>query len=126
MKIQKKAVFSSVLTILILMVFYTYSYAGVQLPEKVRIGLFYETSAASSINISATKGIQMGYFKDGIFTSIAEEPTNNNVLIRKDAYYTKNNTAYTEYKLTGQAIPSSGIIGPYHIQIGAPQFCSKF
>ncbi|MCX7709217.1 MAG: hypothetical protein N2484_05145, partial [Clostridia bacterium] len=71
------------------------AYAAIQMPEKVRIGLFYENTAVSVLSVSAVKGMQLGFVKDNNFSLIAEENSTNSIVIRKDAYYTKNGTTYT-------------------------------
>lgn len=118
MTTYKKKFFVTAFSILMLSLFYTHSFAAVQLPDKVRIGLFYESSAASILNVSASKGVQFGYYKDNSFIVLLEEPTGSIVSIRKDAYYIKNNNTLTEYKTTDKTIPGGEKVGPVHIQIG--------
>jgi stage II sporulation protein D len=118
MSIHRKSILSSIITILILMVFYSSLTAAVQIPDKVRIGLLYESTAASVLNVSSGKGVQLGFYKDSAFTSLLEEPTGNNIIIRKDAYYIRNNSTFTEYKSIDKAAQSGENLGPYHIQIG--------
>lgn len=116
---QKKKFLGTLLSILISMLFCAPSIAAVQLPDKVRIGLLYDSTAAGVLNLSAPKGIQFGYYKDNNFTVLVEEPSGNNVVIRKDAYYIKNGSTFTEFKPDDKSIPAGENFGPFHIQIGS-------
>ncbi len=93
---------------------------AVSMPEKVRIGLFYEKSSVTSFKISADKGLQLGYITKGNnFISLYEDPSNNTVTIRKDGYFFVNDDIYNEYNPTDKNIPEGDRLGPYHIQIGS-------
>lgn len=98
-------------------IFTSNAFGAVQDTEKVRIGLFYGTSAVSSFNISAEKGIQIGYLKDGNFNVLVEEPSNAAVSIIKDTNFVVANSVLKEYNPSDKNIPEGPKIGPYHIQI---------
>ncbi|MCX7749786.1 MAG: SpoIID/LytB domain-containing protein [Clostridia bacterium] len=94
------------------------STAAVQIPEKVRVGLFFEKTAVSNFTLNSDKGLQFGYYKDNNFSLLTENPTNELVSVRKDVYFIKTSTALVEYKPTDKTIPQGQALGPVHIQIG--------
>lgn len=91
--------------------------AAVNVPEKVRVGLYYAGTSQSQFSISAQKGIQVGYVKDGSFVVMYEEAANNSIFIRKDAYYTKNGTSFTECNPSAGTANANKTVGPFHIQL---------
>ncbi len=93
--------------------------SGINVPEKVRIGLYFETTALSSFTVSAEKGLKIGSSKNNSFTSIYEEPSNGLVTVRKDSFFNLKNSKLTEYKITDKNIPEGEKFGPVHIQIGS-------
>jgi len=93
--------------------------AGVTVPEKVRIGLYFETTALSDFTVSAEKGLRIGSGNNNVFTPIYDEPSNGLVTIRKDSYFCLKNNKLTEYKTTDKNIPEGEKFGPVHIQIGS-------
>jgi len=98
--------------------------AAVNIPEEVRIGLYFKDTstrmdtAVSSFNINAQKGLQVGCYKDKNFVVLFEEPSSNNLIVRKDTYYYKKNDALVEYDPSSKTLPSGEKTGPYHVQIG--------
>lgn len=91
--------------------------AAIQIPEKVRIGLYFSSSASSSFSISAEKGIQMGIYKNSTFSALFEEPSNNIITVRKDSYFVKSGSSISEYNPAGTVIPAGEKIGPFHVQL---------
>lgn len=99
--------------------------AAVQIPEMVRIGLYFRDSKSHNINsaltsfeICADKGIQIGFEEDGEFNVIHNEPSANRIIIKKDTYYTKNNGVVKEYNPADKKAPADEKTGPFHIKIG--------
>ncbi|HEY9062618.1 MAG TPA: SpoIID/LytB domain-containing protein [Pseudobacteroides sp.] len=97
---------------------YSTSSAGITVPDKVRIGLYYESTAISNFTVSAEKGLTIGSCSNDVFTPIYMEPSNGLVTIRKDAYLSMKNGKLTEYKPIDKSIPEGEKLGPIHIQIG--------
>lgn len=93
------------------------SNAAVQVPETIKVGLFYDSTAASSSAVSAEKGLQIGISRDGAFAPLVREPSNKALILRKDSYYTVNGNEFTEYKPESKIIPAGERIGPYHVQL---------
>jgi stage II sporulation protein D len=91
---------------------------GITMPDKVRIGLYYETTAVPNFTISAEKGLTVGTNNNNVFTPIYIEPSNGLVTIRKDSYFCIKSNKLTEYKPTDKSIPEGEKLGPIHIQIG--------
>lgn len=96
----------------------TASYAYDNIPEKVRIGLYYERSGVSSIDISSVSGFRFTYERDGQFVTLFEYSDSNHLEVRKDAYFVKTGDGVVEYWPNLPNIPSGKKYGPYHIQIG--------
>lgn len=117
----------SVLILLLSLVFVcnnNYVNAAVYIPEKVRIGLFFDYeskniyTAVAEFNVNAVKGLQFGFENSGKFTALYEQPASGTVIIRKDSYFIKNGITVTEYNPKQATLPSGEKIGPYHVQIG--------
>lgn len=95
-----------------------FSFAAVDVPDKIRIGLYFEGTAVSGFTVSAGKGIEVGYYSGSNFMSIYSEPSGNALTIRKDAYFVNAGGKLTEYKPTDKTIPQGEKLGPYHIKVG--------
>ncbi len=95
------------------------SNAAIQIPEKLRVGLYFESTALSCFTISAERGLQVGGVKDNGFDILYSEPSNNALTVRKDAYFANANGKLTFYNTTDKTIPAGEKIGPYHIQVGS-------
>ncbi len=59
--------------------------AKVSIPDKVRIGLYFEDTAQSRFNVGAQKGLQFGSFVNGTFSVLFEDPSNNTYTVLKDS-----------------------------------------
>ncbi|MDP4180238.1 MAG: SpoIID/LytB domain-containing protein [Bacillota bacterium] len=94
------------------------SNAEIPIPDKLRIGLYYETTALSNFAISAQNGLTIGSVNNNIFSPIYIENSSGQVAVRKDSYFNSNNNKLTEYKPTDKSIPAGDKLGPVHIQIG--------
>lgn len=98
--------------------------AAVKVPEKIRVGLYFNYSpermntAQSDFNVSAAKGTAVGFFKDGSFICVFEESSSNPVTIRKDSYYVIKDGKYTEFTPSASYTVQGSEVGPYHIKIG--------
>ncbi len=92
-----------------------------EVPDTVRVGLYYKDSsvntAQSIFAVSATAGLQIGYFKDDNFTQIYSHTDSSAIYIRKDTYYYNTGNGLKEYSPSGTS-PSGTAYGPYHIKIG--------
>ncbi|MFZ5985978.1 MAG: SpoIID/LytB domain-containing protein [Bacillota bacterium] len=98
--------------------------AYANIPEKVRIGLYFndsqtkQNSAVTSFIVDAGSGIQLGSFQNNVFTVLVEETTSAAVTIRKDAFFVKGSSGLTEYNPSSTPIPGGERVGAYHIKIG--------
>jgi stage II sporulation protein D len=97
----------------------TPSFAEITVPEKVKIGLYYGTSAVPLINLKGQQGTTVGFNKGGSFNTIYDDTSNHEISIRKDSYFVKNGSLVLEFKPTDKSIPQGNQFGPYHIQIGS-------
>lgn len=101
------------------------AYAADQVPEKIRIGLFFSDTSVHSVNtavsyfsVNSGKGLRVGFVKDGIFNHIYEGLISNDIIIRKDSHFVKNNNVLKEYNPSTETSIKGNKIGPYHIKIG--------
>jgi stage II sporulation protein D len=101
------------------------AYAAGEVPEKIRIGLFFRDTSAHNVNtavscfnINSEKGLRLGFVKDGKFNQVYEGSTSNDITIRKDSHFVKNNNVLKEYEPSAAASIQGEKIGPYHIKIG--------
>jgi stage II sporulation protein D len=101
-----------------------YAFAWDNIPREVRIGLFFSheqrkiEKAVSYFGIGAESGIQVGSLENNSTKVLFSNDTQYSLFIRKDAYFIKQNTLYTEYDPSQQADIQGEIIGPFHVQIG--------
>jgi stage II sporulation protein D len=100
------------------------TYASVQIPESVRIGIFFNdpkigaNSAVASFSASSENGIQVGYFIDNIFVPVHFQNLHEAITVRKDGYFVMTDSSILEYNPENKKIPEGEKIGPYHIKIG--------
>lgn len=88
--------------------------------DTVRVGLNYGTDAVSNVQVSAEKGMDIGFYNysNETFTLLLEQNNNQSVIIRKDGNFIRTGTGLTEYS-PAEGIPYSGqVIGPWHLKIG--------
>ncbi|HHW31997.1 MAG TPA: SpoIID/LytB domain-containing protein [Clostridiaceae bacterium] len=101
-----------------------FTYASIQIPEIVKIGILFNDSkigvrtAVSSFTASSDNGIQVGFFKDNIFTAAHLENPFNKVIVRKDSYFVITDKSISEYNPLSEKIPEGERIGPFHVKIG--------
>ncbi len=99
-----------------------------QMPDKIRIGLYFNDAAGEIFkasryfSISGGSGIQAGILRNGQFSVIYEHATQDAVSFRKDTLYTFNGSRWTEctgtQNITG--LPANQVYGPFHAQVGGP------
>ena len=99
--------------------------SGIKIPSKIRIGIFFRDikqhgidTSVPYISVSAEKGLQIGFLKDGVFKILYEENSPGAVTVRKDSYFIKEGDSLKEFNPENKNIPAVGGIGPYHIKIG--------
>lgn len=104
---------------LIVMVFSNTSALAQSYPETVRIGLYFGSSAATSVALSAKTEAEVGYYLNGEYVHLFTETGGQQIVARKDTYFVKSSSGtLTEYN-PNAGLPTDGeTTGPYHIQIG--------
>lgn len=85
-------------------------------PEEVRIGISFGASAMPLVKLSSNSGMIFGQNKSGSFEKFFDTSTNDTVVVRKDSYFVRNSSQYTEVKSSDTSAGEK--IGPYHVQIG--------
>lgn len=86
------------------------------IPAKVKIGLFYGSTAVSAVKISAKSGLVIGENTTTGFKELFNITSDGAIIVRKDAYFVKNSSRFTEIKPSDTSPGEK--IGPYHVQIG--------
>ena len=72
------------ITIISLLIICSISYAqSIDVPDNIRVGLYYNSSAKSSITLSSPGGLQIGTMNDGYFEFLDEVPSNKNIVVSK-------------------------------------------
>ena len=104
-------------------------------PEIIRVGLYFGSSSASSVALSAKSGIEAGYYNGNEFIVLLSEKSGSQLIFRKDSYFIKSASgSITEYD-PNEGMPFEGeTYGPYHVQIGdktadlasAQKLCSDY
>ncbi len=90
--------------------------AGV--PENIRVGLRYDTTAPSAVRIGSDSGIELGYDAGGSFISLYTHSGKGSLHVRKDSFFADRNGLFIE--IAQGELPSSVIaFGPYHSQVSA-------
>ena len=92
--------------------------AIVTVPETVRIGLYYGSSAIPVITLKGEAGTQVGTIHNEEFMVLYDNSSAEGIMIRKDSYFVNSGNLVLEYKPTDKSIPAGEKVGPYHIQIG--------
>lgn len=70
--------------VLLIVMMYSFSFAGVDVPESIRIGIYSGTRALETFKISSETGMQIGLVdEDGDFTLVKEIKKNKEVIIKK-------------------------------------------
>ncbi len=62
------------------------SNAQIIIPDAVRIGLYAESTAVSSLTVSAEKGLAVGSINGGAFSTVFTEPSSSPITVRKDSF----------------------------------------
>ena len=113
---KKFWLFSSILLLLLFIL--NVNVFAAEYRDTVRIGLNYGSDAVSSVQVSAEKGIDIGYYNNGTFSLLLEQNNSQPLIIRKDGHFIRTETAVLEYSPT-EGIPYAGkVIGPWHLKIG--------
>lgn len=86
--------------------------------DMVRIGLNYGTDAVSSVQVSAEKGMDIGFYNNESFSLLLEQNNNQSLIIRKDGHFIRTESGVIEYSPT-EGIPYAGqVVGPWHLKVG--------
>lgn len=96
--------------------------AGAQtvVPETIRVGLKYGSTAPASVKLSSDASLEFGYYQGSTFLSVFAYQDRNNIYIRKDSFFTNRNGLFIEVQ-PGEISSSSDIsFGPYHLQVSSP------
>jgi len=88
-------------------------------PETVRVGLYFGSTPAANVSFTAKSGLEIGYYKNGVFTVLLTEEGGKQAIARKDSHFIKSSSGTISEYNPNEGIPFDGeTYGPYHIQIG--------
>jgi stage II sporulation protein D len=91
--------------------------AGV--PETIRVGLKFDTTAPAAVSIGSDSGIEFGYDTGSGFISLYTHTGKSDIFVRKDSFFNDKNGLHIEAGL-GTGFPADADFGPYHLQISEP------
>ncbi|MDI6602159.1 MAG: SpoIID/LytB domain-containing protein [Thermoanaerobacteraceae bacterium] len=89
-------------------------YADSDLPDSIRVGLCYNSTAMNTVDITSDGGIEIFMHKNDIYDKLITITDTDTLKVIKDGYYTFSNGVYTM-----QDIPQGADAGPYHMQISS-------
>lgn len=97
---------------------------GYTVPDTVRIGLYYKDTseyvdtAVSYIHLSSSSGLTLLEKINGNKQALLNYDLTTEITVRKDTWYKKEGTEFTESSESGLASYGGDKIGPYHVQLG--------
>ncbi|MFZ5351409.1 MAG: SpoIID/LytB domain-containing protein [Bacillota bacterium] len=92
--------------------------ADYTVPEKIRVGLNYGSTAINNFTLKSDSGITVEVLENGAYINILSFMDVTGIKIRKDAYYIVKDGIAAEINYVRAATYDGELIGPYHIQIG--------
>lgn len=96
----------------------TFSYDKSTIPYNIKIGLFFDKTAKSTLLLESQYGFKVGAFQQDEFINLFDLDENK-ILLRKDKFYIGQGPSFMEYTgAINEQANISNIQGPYHIQIG--------
>jgi len=111
MCVVKKMISTIIFLVLILTIPFVTVSQAFQLPEFLRVGLYFGDNARTNIGVSSPDGLWLGYYEGLNFTPVWRAD-NGNVIIRKDTHF-----ATSASGINGIAETSANARwGPYHVQ----------
>lgn len=97
-----------VLLMLTANIFNVFSYDKTSLPQYIKIGLFFDTTAKSSLPLESKTGFEVGIFNENEFTNLFNID-DNKIILQQDRPYINGNTSINGLSNTEDY---------YHVQIG--------
>ncbi|HHY90372.1 MAG TPA: hypothetical protein GX503_01775, partial [Clostridiales bacterium] len=120
-KFHKKMIFNIFICLISIMILSVPVYGAntsIQIPQKVKIGIRYGSSATPIVSLHSSSGFEFGYDEGNSFISLVNF-SQNDIYVRKDSYFLNSNGRFVEYNFNGfRDNDTAGIQGPNHIQIG--------
>ena len=105
------------LSIVIVAFYFSTVNAQVNMPENIRVGLKYNSTAPASVCISSINGLKLGFKFDNSYLCLYTQSSNEDVFVRKDGYFSNQNGLYIEVPPEQTPDNNNMCCGPYHIQI---------
>ncbi|MBA1336756.1 MAG: Stage II sporulation protein D (SpoIID) [Firmicutes bacterium] len=107
------------LVIALLVFFVMPARAQTVVPETIRVGLKYGSTAPASVKLSSDSNLEFGYYQGSTFFSLFAYQGKSSIYIRKDSFFTNKNGLFIEVQ-PGEISSSSDIsFGPYHLQVSS-------
>ncbi|AOY76939.1 SpoIID/LytB domain-containing protein [Clostridium formicaceticum] len=119
---MKKTGFITMLFLIIIMIMHSgqtaFAFDKAQIPMYIEIGLFFENSAKSTVNLKANDGFEIGKFQQNNFVRLLDFLDKKEVILRKDTHYIGAGGSYVEYTgAINTSMNTSNLQGPYHVQV---------
>jgi len=92
-----------------------YTYGSDFTPEYIKVGLFFSNSQKSILNLKGSMAI--GTYNGNQFTELLNLNQENNVFVRKDAFYINVNGSYVEFTGDINSSGNNNVMGPFHVQV---------
>jgi len=93
-------------------------HASVPVPETIKVGLGFGSSAANIFTLGSETGMEILGFENGEYKDLIEVTNPAGIKVRRDKYYNIVNSKEREINYVKAAKYEGEVIGPYHIQIG--------
>lgn len=107
-----------ILTAAILLSSITITYASPVIPQTIKVGLNYGSTATDNFTIKSDSGMKVSLKSAEGYIQLFDFITASGLVIRKDSYYNIINNKETEINFVPGAQYNGELIGPYHIQAG--------
>lgn len=89
-------------------------YAAADFPDSVRVGLYYNSTAANAVDIGCDGGLDISVHQSDTFGKLMTMAGGDTLQVVKDGYYTFSGGAYSRME-TSQGAQA----GPYHLQVSS-------
>ncbi|SDK56563.1 SpoIID/LytB domain-containing protein [Natronincola ferrireducens] len=87
-----------------------------KIPIHIEVGLFFNSTAKSTLLLKSVHGFEVGRFPENQFITLLNLADHNEIILRKDTYYRGSGRTFVEY--TGAIDNITNLQGPFHVQIG--------
>lgn len=109
---KKSYILFSLIIILLLGIDISWGSNRTNIPSMIKIGLRHGEQSAALVSLHSSSGFEFGYYEENRFYNLFNLMDIEDIIVRKDGYYSRLNSTYIETNL------GEGEFGPYHVQVG--------